>query len=188
VVSHVATGELSAHDAVLNLGLLLGAGHDTTANMLSLSILTLLREPAAAQRLRVEPTRVRNAVEELLRYWTIVQLGLSRVAVADLPIGDHLVRAGEGVVLSLQAANRDGRRFAVPDSLDLARHNAARHLAFGFGTHHCLGHQLARVELEVALTRLLHRMPGLRLAEPDGELAFKDSMDFHGLHRLPVTW
>jgi cytochrome P450 len=188
VTGHVATGELSDRDAVLNLALLLGAGHDTSANMLALSVLALLREPARHQRFTANPAVRRTAVEELLRYLTIVQLGLARVATADIEIGDVTVRAGDGVVLSLQAANRDGRQFADPGTLDLARRGAARHLAFGFGPHHCLGHLLARAELDIALSRLFDRLPRIRLAVPEAALTFKDTMDFHGLDRLPVAW
>lgn len=188
VTGHVATGELTAEDAVLNLGLLLGAGYETSANMIALSVLLLARDQTLQHRLRADPELVRHAVEELLRYLTIVQLGLARVAVADLEIDGHPVKAGEGVVLSLQGANRDARRFADPDVLDVDRHNAARHVAFGFGPHQCLGHLLARVELEIALSRLLQRLPPIRLAVPEVELAFKNTMDFYGLHRLPVTW
>jgi cytochrome P450 len=184
---HVATGELTEPEAGHNLALLLGAGHHTSANMIALSVMTLLREPAWADRFRVEPRLHTNAVEELLRYLTIVQLGLGRVATADLAIGDRLVRAGDGVVLSVLTANRDARRFPDPDRLDLTRAGARHHLAFGFGPHLCLGHYLARQTLRIALARLFTRLPGLRL-DGTAQLRFTAAMDFHGLHRLPVTW
>ncbi|GAA4690200.1 cytochrome P450 [Phytohabitans rumicis] len=184
---HVRAGELSEPEAVHNLALVLGAGHHTSANMISLGALALLREPAWADRFRGEPQLRANATEELLRYLTIVQLGLARVATADIAVGDRLVRAGDGVVLSVLAANRDARRFAGPDRLDLARADARHHLAFGFGPHQCVGHFLARTTVRVALARLVTRLPGLRLAGT-ADLSFTEATDFHGLHRLPVTW
>jgi cytochrome P450 len=176
----VAAGELSELEAVHNLVLLLGAGHDTSASMIALGAYSLLADPG----LRAKPV----AVDELLRFHTIVQLGLARVATRDLDVGGQVIRAGDGVVLSLQAANRDPRRFPDPDRLDPDRANARQHLAFGFGAHQCIGHLLARDTLAVALPRLFHRLPGLRLAEPQEALPVTESMDFHGIRHLPVNW
>lgn len=184
----VATGELSEEEAVHNLALLLGAGHDTSANMIALGALSLLLDPALARRFRVEQGVRQNVVEELLRHHTIVQLGLARVATADIGLGDLTIRSGEGVVLSLQAANTDPRLFDDPGRLDPDRPNARQHLAFGFGPHTCLGHGLARATIRSALAGLLDRLPSLRLAEPVEALQFKDPMDFHGPRRLPVSW
>lgn len=186
-IRHVATGELSGPEAGHNLALLLGAGHHTSANMIALAAMTLLREPAWGDRFRAEPHLRPNAVEELLRYLTIVQLGLARVATADLAVGGRPVRAGDGVVLSLLTANRDPRRFPDPDRLDPTRAGARHHLAFGFGPHLCLGHYLARQTIRIVLDRLFTRLPGLRLAGT-AQLHFTEATDFHGLHRLPVTW
>ncbi len=184
---YVSTGELSQAEAVHNLALVLGAGHHTSANMLALSISILLGEPALAGRFRAEPQLRANAVEELLRYLTIVQLGLGRVAVADVPVGDCLIRKGDGLILSLLTANRDGRRFSDPDRLDLTRVDARHHLAFGFGPHLCIGHYLARQTISTALARLFTRLPGLRLASTGG-LRPTEATDFHGLQSLPATW
>ncbi|MEV0398323.1 cytochrome P450 [Polymorphospora rubra] len=184
----VVSGELTEEEVVDNLVLLVGAGHDTSANMLALSAWTLLHDPVARDGFLAGPDLRRNAVEELLRFHSIIQLGLARVATADLEVGDQLIRAGEGVVLSLQAANADPRRFTAPDTLVLTRADARRHLAFGFGPHQCLGHYLARSTLRTALAGLLRRIPGLRLADDAQTPRIKDSMDFHGLHRLPVHW
>ena len=179
----VATGELAEQEAIHNLVLLLGAGHDTSASMLALGAYSLLTAPVRKAELSDE------AVDELLRFHTIVQLGLARVATADVTAGGRVIRAGEGVVLSLQTANRDPARFADPDRLDLERANARQHLAFGFGPHQCIGHLLARATLAVALPRLFHRLPGLRLADGSEEtLPVTESMDFHGIRSLPVTW
>lgn len=192
----VAQGELD-DDEIASMGrLLLVAGHETTANMTSLSVLALLRDPAQAERLR-EAARLDDAgdgaaldtaVEELLRYLTVVQSGLARIAREDVEVGGTLVRAGEGVLCMLGAGNRDEAAFPDGGRLDLERPGARRHLAFGFGVHQCLGQPLARLELRVALPAVLERLPGLRLAVPFEELRFRHEMAVYGLHELPVAW
>ncbi|KPI23468.1 cytochrome P450 [Actinobacteria bacterium OK074] len=184
VARHVRTGELTRWQAVLNLALLLGAGHDTSANMTALAVLALTAQgPWPAPGGIDEPL-----VDELLRHLTIVQLGICRVAVADVVVGGRQVRCGEGVIVSVQAANRDGAVFPDPGRLDPGRPGARRQLAFGHGVHQCLGQTLARAELRIALDTLAARLPGLRPAVPVEELSFKDGMDFYGLHAFPVTW
>jgi cytochrome P450 len=169
--------------------LLLVAGHETTANMTALSTLALLRNPRELQRLRsAGPDEVKAAVEELLRYLTIVQSGVARVAAEDLAIGGTEIHAGEGVLCMISAGNRDEAVFADGDRLDLARDGSRRHLAFGFGVHQCLGQPLARLELQVALPTVLRRLPGLRLAIPFEEVRFRDDMLVYGVHALPVAW
>jgi cytochrome P450 len=187
VTQFVATGELGEAEAVHNLALVLGAGHDTSANMISLAALSLLLDPPAAAPFVADPEGRDNAVEELLRYHSIIQLGLARVATADIAVGDTVIAAGDGVVLSLASANTDPRRFADPGTLDPGRADARHHVAFGFGPHACLGHFLARSTIRAALAALFARRPGLRLAVPVAELPFKESMDFHGLSHLPVV-
>ncbi|MGW2399658.1 cytochrome P450 [Kitasatospora sp. NPDC001664] len=183
----VARGELTTAEAASMGLLLLVAGHETTANMTALGTLALLRNPGQAERLRKEPELTNSAVEELLRYLTIVHHGVPRVALADVQLGDTLVRAGEGVLCMLSTANRDEELFTGPDALDITR-DARRHLAFGFGVHQCLGQPLARIELRIALPTLLRRLPGLRLAVPYEELEFRSSSAVHGLRELPVAW
>jgi cytochrome P450 len=126
-------------------------------------------------------------VEELLRFFTIAELVVARVAVADVRIGGVLIRAGEGVVTLGNAANRDPAAFADGDRLDLTRGDR-RHLSFGFGAHQCLGQHLARLELQVVFDTLVARVPGLRLAVPVDDLPFKDDGAVYGLYELPVTW
>lgn len=184
----VASGQLSEEAAVHNLALILGAGHDTSANMIALGALTLVLDPALADRFRAEPAMRQNTVEEMLRFHSIVQLGLGRVATADIVLRDQVVRVGEGVVLSIPAANADPRRFADPDTLDPARAAARQHLAFGFGAHTCLGHGLARSTIRSALAGLFERLPRPRLAVPVAALRFKDPLDFYGPCQLPVSW
>lgn len=180
-------GDLSP-DEIATMGtLLLVAGHETTANMTSLSILTLLREPEQMERLRRDPGLIRGAVEELLRYLTIVHTGITRVATEDVEVGGRTIRAGEGVLLMIGTANRDPEAFPDGDALDVGR-DARRHLAFGFGVHQCLGQPLARAELQIALDVLLNGLPTLRLAVPFEQIPFRHDMLIYGVHSLPVAW
>ncbi|MCQ4040626.1 cytochrome P450 [Streptantibioticus rubrisoli] len=183
----VARGELTDEEVASTGLLLLVAGHETTANMTSLSTLALLRDPAQLTRLRAEPALVKPAVEELLRFLTIVHFGLPRVATEDLEVGGQTIRAGEGVLCMLSAANRDEEVFEGADRLDIGR-ESRRHVAFGFGVHQCLGQPLARVELQIALETLLRRLPGLRLAVPYEDIRFRTDMAIYGVHELPVAW
>ncbi|MEE1783867.1 cytochrome P450 [Streptomyces sp. SP17BM10] len=171
--------------------LLLIAGHETTANMIGLSTVLLLRQPEQVAKL-ADPAAVPGAVEELLRHTTIVHTGLPRVAVEDVELDGTLIRAGDGVFAMLSTANRDEAMFggadrSSPDEVDLDR-DARRHLAFGFGVHQCLGQPLARAELQIALATLFRRLPGLRLAVPESELRFRSENVIYGLRSLPVTW
>ncbi len=167
--------------------LLLVAGHETTANMLALGTYALLRHPDQLRALRGNAELVDAAVEELLRYLTIVQFGAIRVAREDVDFAGQHIRAGETVVASLAAANRDPAQFPDPDELDLAR-PASRHVAFGHGIHQCLGQQLARVEMKIAFPALFRRFPMLHLAVPPDQVPMRDDMIVYGVHRLPVSW
>ncbi|WP_033220539.1 cytochrome P450 [Kitasatospora phosalacinea] len=183
----VARGELATEDIGAMGRLLLIAGHETTANMTALSVLALLRHPDQLAHLRAHPEATPAAVEELLRWLSIVQSGVTRVATEDAEIGGVLIRAGEGVICQINAANRDEQRYPDGDALDLTR-DTRRHLAFGFGVHQCLGQPLARLELEIALDTLLRRLPGLRLAVPFEEIRFRHEMTVYGIESLPVAW
>ncbi|GAA0338389.1 cytochrome P450 [Actinoallomurus spadix] len=167
--------------------LLLVAGHETTANMLALGTFTLLTRPEQLQALRERPELIDGAVEELLRYLSIIQYGLVRVALEDVVIAGRLVRAGETVVAALSAANRDPGHYPDPDRLDITR-PPAQHVAFGHGFHQCLGQQLARAEMRVAYPALFTRFPGLRLAVPPEDVPLRDDMAIYGVYRLPLTW
>ncbi|MFB7862854.1 cytochrome P450 [Streptomyces sp. NPDC056069] len=167
-------------------GFLLAAGLDTTANMIAHGTFALLSHPEQAEALRQDPELAPQAVEELMRYLTVAHTSV-RTALEDVELDGRLIRAGESVTLSLEAANRDPARFADPDVLDLRR-AATGHLGFGHGIHQCLGQQLARVELTVALPALLERFPTLRLAVPADEVPLRTDMNIYGVHRLPVTW
>ncbi|WBB80575.1 cytochrome P450 [Micromonospora sp. WMMD882] len=176
-----------AGDVVSLAFLLLIAGHETTANMISLGVFTLLQRPDQLAALRADPGRTPQAVEELLRYLTIAELVMCRVALADVEIGGVLIRAGEGVVMLANAANRDPAAFPDGEALELGR-AARHHLSFGFGAHQCLGQHLARLELQIVFDTLFRRVPGLRLAVPADEVPVKDDGTVYGLHELPVTW
>ena len=167
--------------------LLLVAGHETTANMLALGTYALLCHPDQLRALREDAALADRAVEELLRYLTIVQFGTVRVAREDVDIAGLHIRAGETVVASLAAANRDPAQFSEPDELDLAR-PASQHVAFGHGIHQCLGQQLARVEMKIAFPALFRRFPALHLAVPPSQVPMRDDMFVYGVHRLPVAW
>lgn len=166
--------------------ILLVAGHETTANMISLGTFTLLRHPEQLAELRAEPTLMPTAVEELLRFLSIAE-GLLRVATEDIEVAGTTIRAGEGVVFSTSVINRDAGTFPEPDTLDWHR-SARHHVAFGFGIHQCLGQNLARAEMEIALLSLFDRLPGLRLAAPADDIPFKPGDTIQGMLELPVTW
>ncbi|WP_326771180.1 cytochrome P450 (plasmid) [Streptomyces sp. NBC_01591] len=167
--------------------LLLNGGHDSTASMISLGTLTLLRHPGQLDLLRKQPTVAPRAVEELLRFLNVTDLTTARVAVEGLEIGGVAVKPGEGVYPSTAAANRDGAVFERPDELDITR-GTRDHLAFGHGRHLCLGADIARVELELTWTTLFRRLPALRLAVPFEELGYRQGGLVFGVRELPVTW
>ncbi|RXS66590.1 cytochrome P450 [Streptomyces sp. TM32] len=183
----ISRGELNSSEIATMGRLLLIAGHETTANMTALSTLALLRNPDQLARLRDDPSLIKGAVEELLRYLTIVHNGLPRIATKDVRVGGVTIRAGEGVVCALNTANRDEGTFPGAGGLDVGR-DARRHVAFGFGVHQCLGQPLARVELQIALETLLRRLPGLRLDIPFEDVPFRHDMGIYGVHALPVAW
>jgi len=167
--------------------LLLLAGYETTANMIGLGIVALLRHPDQLEILKSDPSVTPKAVEELVRYFTIAEFSTARVAVEDAEIGGCVIRAGEGVLGLTHVANRDPDVFGAPDDLDITR-AARQHLGFGYGPHRCLGQSLARVELQTVFDTLFRRLPNLALAVPFEELPFKDNVSVYGVYSLPVTW
>lgn len=194
LISRLLAGQVDAGTMALPefLGIvliLLIGGHETTGSMIASGVLTLLRHPGQLAMLRADPARIGNTVEELLRYLTVAQVGTFRVALADIEIGDTVVRAGEGVIFDLTSANHDDEVFAEPDSLNVARDNSRRHIAFSHGPHNCVGQSLARVELTVALAGLFDRFPDLALAVPEAELTYRPhTVGLAGVERLPVRW
>lgn len=166
--------------------LMLLAGHETTANMLSLGTFALLENPGQLAELRADPDLMPDAVEELMRYLSVADI-FYRYATEDIELGGETIPAGATVVVSLLAANRDPRRFEDPGTLDVHR-RARGHLSFGHGVHQCLGQQLARIEMRAGFAGLLRRFPTLALAVPADEVPLRTDMNIYGVHELPVTW
>jgi cytochrome P450 len=190
LAERVKAGELSVKEAAqLGTGLLI-AGHETTANMIGLGVLALLQYPEQAAVLRDtdDPKVVANAVEELLRYLSIIQNGQRRVAAEDIEIDGEVIRAGEGIIIDLAPANWDAKAFAEPERLYLHRSGAGQHVAFGYGRHQCVGQQLARAELQIVFHTLLRRIPTLELAVPIEDVPLKHDRLAYGVYELPVTW
>jgi cytochrome P450 len=181
-----AEGRLTAAEVCAQCILLLSAGPITTMDQLGNTVLALLKNPEQWDRLRDQPGLVRLATEEGLRYDGTAQL-LQRITRKDLVLRGRTIRAGELLYLSLGAANRDPEVFPEPDRFDVGRADN-RHLAFGAGPHLCLGMTLARRELDVALWRLVRRMPRLRLDEVRPMRRRADSLVFRGLEALPVRF
>jgi cytochrome P450 len=188
VTGPLADGALRHAELVGMAFLMLVAGFETTANMIPLSALTLLEHPAALAALRADPSLWPAAVEELLRFHSIVDwAAFDRMAVRDTEIGGQPVRAGDGIYVLGASANRDPRAFADPDAFDIRR-GARNHVAFGYGVHQCLGQNLARAELEIALRTLVERVPSLRLDAAVDDLPVKHDAAIFGLYELPVAW
>jgi cytochrome P450 len=188
VTDYVATGELNRETAAMNAVIMMQAGHETTANMIALGTVALLENPDTFERLgrTDDPAVIANAIEELMRYLSIVHAQVDRVAIEDLTLGGQLIRAGDRVLMNLPAGNWDPEFVDSPETFDVDRKTRG-HLGFGYGAHQCIGANLARVEMQVAFATLARRLPGLQLAVPSDELKFKDA-DIYGMKELPVTW
>ncbi|WP_327418436.1 cytochrome P450 [Streptomyces sp. NBC_01233] len=187
VLSELADSDLTDEELQGISLILLAAGFDTTANMLSLGTFALLQNPEQLAALRADPALIDQAVEELLRYLSVAK-SFMRTALEDVEVGGQTIEAGTTVVLSYNTANRDSERYPDPHTLDLRR-DSGGHLAFGHGIHLCLGAQLARIEMRVAFSALLKRFPTLRLAVPAEDVALRpETADIHGVKSLPVTW
>jgi cytochrome P450 len=166
---------------------MLAAGHETTANMIALGVVTLLQHPDQLHAIKADPTLTPAAVEELLRYLAVAQNGLGRAATEDVEVGGQLIRQGEGVLVLLAAANRDETVFENPDVFDVRR-QPHRHTSFGAAIHQCIGSPLARAELQMAFDTLFARIPTLQLAVATEEIRYKFDSLFFGVHALPVSW
>ncbi|AJT69541.1 Vitamin D3 dihydroxylase [Streptomyces lydicus] len=175
----LATGAIAPHEMSGVLMLLLIAGHETTANNIALGVVTLLTNPQWIGDDR--------AVEETLRFHSVADLVSLRVAVQDVEIAGQLIKAGEGIVPLVAAANHDENAFECPHAFDPSR-SARHHVAFGYGVHQCLGQNLVRIEMEVAYRKLFERIPNLELAVPTDGLDIKYDGVLYGLNELPVRW
>ena len=158
--------------------------------MIGLGVLALLENPEQLAVLRDtdDPAVVANAVEELLRYLSIIHTGQRRVATEVIEIAGTVIKAGDGVIIDLSPADWDPKKFLNPDHLELRRPEADDNLAFGYGRHQCVGQQLARAELQIVFSTLLRRVPTLRLATSIDNIAFKNDKLAYGVYELPVTW
>jgi cytochrome P450 RapN len=167
---------------------LLVAGHETTANHTGNFVYTLLTHRERWDELVAHPDLVPAAIEELMRYVPLGgSAGFPRIATEDIELGGRTVRAGEAVVVQIAAANRDENVFERADEIDFNRPENA-HVGFGHGVHHCLGAQLARLELQAAIGTLVRRLPGLHLAVPADEVVWKTNRLIRGVRALPVAW
>jgi cytochrome P450 len=180
-----AGDRLTTEELRANIGLLFGAGHETTTNLIGNGLLALHKAPEQWQRLKDDPSLIPNAVEELLRYDSSVQM-TGRVTQTEVEVGGVTLAPGESVLMLLGAANRDPAQYADPDTLDVGRQNI-RPMSFGGGIHHCLGAQLARLEAELVFTALIERLPNIELPEKDAP-AWRRTFTLRGLHKLPATW
>jgi cytochrome P450 len=178
--------ELSTDELVGIGALLLLAGYESTASTLALGALALLRHPDQLCIVRDRPEHLDTAVEELLRWLSVINTGF-RFTTEQVELAGQVVAAGELVIVSLPAASRDPALLPDPDVLDVTR-PAPAHLAFGHGVHHCLGAPLARAELRIAFSALLRRFPGLRLADPEAVVPMRAHNVVNGLTALPVMW
>ncbi len=169
------------------VSLLLIAGHETTVNLIGNGMLALMEHPDQLERLRSDPTLIKPAVEELLRYDGPLETATERYARVDVEIAGVTIPRGSLVFAVLASANRDERQFERADELDITR-EPNRHLAFGQGVHFCLGAPLARLEGQIAINSLLRRIRDLRLAVPRPSLRRRPGLVLHGLESLPVQF
>ena len=167
--------------------LLIVAGHETTVGLIGNAVVSLLAHPDQLERVQADSSLLSGAIEEVLRYEGPVERTLNRWAATDVELGGRKIRRGELVIAVLNSADRDPARFAEPDRLDVCRADT-KHLAFGRGSHYCLGAPLARLETEIALETLFRRLPGLRLAVEPHELVWRAAPTFRRVAALPVAW
>ncbi|WP_229812907.1 cytochrome P450 [Lentzea flava] len=179
-------GDELADDELAGLadGLLTG-GFETTASMISLGTLAMLRSPELFDRVRGDEEAVGGVVDELLRHQSVVQVAFLRIARKDVEVAGTRIRAGDIVACSLSQANRDPSVYAQPDEI-LPERAAGQHLAFGYGAHRCIGAELAKMELRIAYPALARRFPEMRLAVDPGALSFRKLSIVYGLHSLPI--
>lgn len=185
VQAHDGTDRLSEDELTSMVYLLVLAGHETTAGLISNGVRALLTHPGQLARLRAEPELLPGAVEEVLRFDSPTQSALPNFANAPIDVAGQTIAAGEMVFISLMAANRDAHRFSQPDQFDITRHEPG-HMSFGHGIHHCVGAPLARLEGQIALRAVIERFPDLQLAVPAESLTRFVSLVVNRLETLPV--
>jgi cytochrome P450 PksS len=186
IAAHEGGQQLSERELLSTIIVLLIAGHETTVNLIGNGSLALLTNPEQMQKLQQDPSLIKGAVEELLRYVNPVQL-VNRYASQDLEVGGVPIPRGSHLMVVLAAANHDSSFVDNPEQLDVSR-TVRQHVAFGQGIHYCLGAPLARLEGEIAFATLLRRLPNIRLSVPAGELTWRSGIELRGLERLPVVF
>jgi cytochrome P450 PksS len=182
-----AGDQLSEDEMVGMIFLLLVAGHETTVNLIGNGMLALLENRDQLEKLQHDPSLIKSGVEELLRYYSPVDWADERYAREDITLHSVTIRRGEMVFGLIGSANRDESQFPNPDTLDITR-EPNRHLAFGQGIHYCLGAPLARMEGQIAVNTLLHRMPDVRLAAAADKIHWRKGIMLRGLDALPVVF
>ena len=182
-----ASDALTEEEVFGTVVLLIVAGHETTVGLIGNAVVNLLSHPEQLELVRADASLIPGAIEEALRYEGPVERALNRWAATDVELGGQTIRRGELVIAILGAADRDSDRFEDADRLDIQREDT-RHLAFGRGSHYCLGAPLARLEAQIALETLFRRLPGLRLAREPSELEWRPTPGFRRLETLSVAW
>jgi cytochrome P450 PksS len=177
---------LSEDELLGMIVILLIAGHETTVNLIANGTLELLRHPDQFALLRDDPSQIRTAVEELMRFTAPVEKATERYPREDLTIGGVTIPKGEMTLVCIASANRDAAQFPNPDALDITRAEN-KHLGFGQGVHYCLGAPLARMEAGIAFNTLLRRLPNLRLAAEPDKLVWRPNLVLRGMKALPVS-
>ncbi|MEV4342063.1 cytochrome P450 [Streptomyces sp. NPDC049590] len=165
--------------------LMLIGGHETTVHLIGNGMLALMEHPDQMALLQQDPSLIKSAVEEFLRYEGSVEVATWRFALEELDFDGTRVPQGAPVLVALGSAGRDPERFENPDTFDITRGDAG-HLVFGHGMHYCLGAPLARMEGQIAVGSLVRRFPGIRLAVPAGQLRWREGLLIRGLYELPV--
>ncbi|WP_197523165.1 cytochrome P450 [Actinokineospora pegani] len=187
ITAHDDENTLDEGELVMMAMTLLVAGHETTVSMIGACVLTILREPRLRAIVDEQPEKIGALVEELLRVNPIGDGGPLRITLTDVEIAGTVIPKGSAVMAAVASANRDERRYTAPAEVDVDRENS-QHLAFGNGVHFCLGANLARLELEVAIASVFRKFPTLRLGTEVDQLRMKSGMLVHGLESLPVAW
>ncbi|WP_231158532.1 cytochrome P450 [Streptomyces sp. CNZ748] len=186
VVAAEEGGSLSETELLHNAMLLLVAGYDTTVYLIANTVLALLQAPEQLAEVRENPALLPDAIEEVLRYDSPVNISSPRWAAEPITLNGVTVPAGQPLLISIMSANRDAAHFDDPDRFDIHRDKSGRHLGFGHGIHYCPGAPLARMETLIAVGKLIERFPGLGLAVSSDTLTMRDSLLIHGPASLPV--
>ncbi|EJS07940.1 cytochrome P450 [Bacillus mycoides] len=179
--------KLSARELYSMIMLLIVAGHETTVNLITNTVLALLENPKQLQLLKENPELIDSAIEEGLRYYSPVEVTTARWAAEPFQIHDQTIQKGDMVIIALASANRDETVFENPEVFDIMRENN-RHIAFGHGSHFCLGAPLARLEAKIAITALFKRMPSLQIKGERDKINWQGNYLMRSLEELPLSF